>query len=178
MIDPNTGRKFTKYSGQIWYDAIGLSPDDRAKFHRDKNRPLTLAEQKNEIEIEKQRKKYEEAVYKSRAGDVATWITEIENQRKNNSYGAHLQHTNVTREKINLEYARKNYNENTKNYHDELGMQLEERYRNDKLHKLKDDVAGIEHTRKWDDWVSKQYYFISIPNHILCVLNYCVLILK
>jgi len=127
LIDPNTGKKFTKYSGQIWYDAIGLSPDDRAKFYRDKNRPLTLAEQKNEIEIEKQRKKYEEAVYKSRAGDVATWITEIENQRKNNSYGAHLQHTNVTREKINLEYARKYYNENTKSYHDELAMQLEER---------------------------------------------------
>lgn len=154
MIDPNTGRKFTKYSGQVWYDTIGLSPDDRAKLYADRNRPLTLEEQRREVEVEKQRKREEEAVYKSRAGDVATWITEIENQRKkNNVYGAHLLHTNVTREKINLEYARRNVKPETRSYHDELGVQLEERHRNNKLHKLKDDVAGIEHTRKWDDWV-------------------------
>jgi hypothetical protein len=131
-----------------------LSPDDRAKAYADKNRPLTLGEQQREMEVERQRKRYEESVYKSRAGDVATWITEIENQRKkNNVYGAHLQHSNVTREKINLEYARRNVNTEKKSYHDELGVQQEERMRNDKLHKLRDDVAGLEHTKKWDDWV-------------------------
>ena len=29
LIDPNTGRKFTKMTGQVWFDTIGLNPDDR-----------------------------------------------------------------------------------------------------------------------------------------------------
>ncbi len=132
---------------------MGYSPDDRAKMYADKNRPLTLFEQKNEMELERERKKVDDLNYKSRAGDVATWITEIEKQRNNRAFGAHLPHTNVTREKINKEYARRIVDEKTKSYHEDLGLQLEERYRSDKLHKLKDDVAGIEHTRKWDDWV-------------------------
>lgn len=164
MIDPSTGKKFTKYTGQVWYDTIGLSPDERAKLYADKNRPLTLEEQKNEMEIEKQRRRYEEASYKSRTGDLATWISDLENQRLNKIAhgGAHLNHTNVTREKINLEYARKNnINESTKIYHDELGQQLEERHRQNKLYKLKEDVAGIEHAKKWDDWVNHLLnYFI------------------
>lgn len=131
-----------------------MSPDDRAKAYADRNRPLKLEDQRHDMEVEKQRRQYEESVYKSRAGDVATWITEIENQRKkHNLYGAHLPHTNVTRDKINLEYARRNINLQARNYHDELGLQQEERHRTTKLIKLKDDVAGIEHTRKWDDWV-------------------------
>lgn len=107
------------------------------------------------MEVEKQRRQYEESVYKSRAGDVATWITEIENQRnKYRMYGAHLPHTNVVRDKINAEYARRFTNMQAKNYHEELGAQLEERQRSKMLFKLKEDVAGIEHTRKWDDWVT------------------------
>jgi len=39
------------------------------------------------------------------------------------------------------------------NYHDELGRQLEERNRQNKLFKLKDDVAGIEHTKQWNSMV-------------------------
>lgn len=165
LIDSNTGRKFTKYSGQLWYDTIGLSPDDRAKMYADKNRPLTLEEQKVEMEQEKERRKFEEAVYKSRAGDVATWITDIEKQRKiYNTTQAHLPHTSVTREKINLESVRRyNVRDDTHNpqkYHDILGQQLEERNRQNKLFKLKDDVAGIEHTKKWDDWVSFEKSFV------------------
>lgn len=139
----------------MWYDTVGLSPDDRAKAYADRNRPLTLEEQRRDMEIEKQRRQYEESVYKSRAGDVATWITEIENQRnKYRMYGAHLPHTNVVRDKINAEYARRFTNMQAKNYHEELGAQLEERQRSKMLFKLKEDVAGIEHTRKWDDWVN------------------------
>lgn len=151
-----------------------MSPDDRAKTYADKNRPLTLEEQRYEVELEKQRKRYDDASYKTRAGDVATWITDLESQRVN-KHGAHLQHTNVTREKINLEYARKNnVNDATKIYHDELGLQLEERLRQNKLYKLKDDVAGIEHTRKWDDWVIFNFRFISFifisyKNEFFCV---------
>ena len=154
LIDPVTGRKFTKMSGQVWYDTIGMSPDDRARAYLDKNRPLTLEEQKYEMEVEKERKRFEDAVYRSRAGDVATWIQELEDQRKlTNKNGARLPHTNVTREKINLEYARRlKLNDSTKAYHEELAAQLEERQRENKLYKLRDDIAGIEHVRRWDDW--------------------------
>ena len=109
------------------------------------------------MEAERQRKRQEEQNYKGRTGDLATWITDLENKRVNKivNQGAHLNHTQVTREKINTEFARKaQINNSTKIYHDELGAQLEERNRLNKLYKLKDDVAGIEHTRKWDDWVS------------------------
>lgn len=85
---------------------------------------------------------------------MATWITEIEKMRNMyRQHGAHLPHTNVTRDKINQEQARRFANMQAKNYHDELGIQLEEKHRNKLLFKLKEDVAGIEHTRKWDDWV-------------------------
>ena len=156
LIDPTTGRKFTKISGQVWYDTLGMSPDDRARAYLDKNRPLTLEEQKYEMELEKERRRYDEAVYKSRAGDVATWINDLENTRaKAVRQNAHLAHTNVTRDKINVEYARRaNLNESTKAYHDELQSQLEEREREHKLHKLRDNIAGIEHVKRWDDWVS------------------------
>jgi hypothetical protein len=140
----------------VWYDTLGLTFDDRAKLYADRNRPLTLEEQKTEMEAERNRRRTEEANYKGRTGDLATWITDLENKRVNKivNFGAHLNHTNVTREKINLEYARKtNINNTTKVYHDELGAQLEERNRLNKLYKLKEDVAGIEHTKKWDDWV-------------------------
>ncbi len=148
-------------SGQVWYDQIGLNPDDRAKIYADKNRPLTLEEQKQNMEAEREKRKFDEAIYKSRAGDVATWITDIERQKKlysNDQNAAHLGVTNVTRDKINLESVRRyNVNEankSSKQYHDDLAKQVEELNRENKLKKLKDDVAGIEHTRKWDDWVS------------------------
>src|SRR5207253_703177 len=110
----------------------------------------TLEEQKYEMESERQRKQFENDMYKSRGADVASWIKELEGQRKRGS-NAHLQHTNVTRDKINQEAARRHPTDKT--YHDELGMQQEERNRSNLLYKLKDDVAGIEHTKKWDDWV-------------------------
>lgn len=69
LVDPKTGKKFTKYSGQVWYDSVGLSPDDRAKMYADRNRPLTLEEQLRDIDVERQRRQYEESVYKSRAGN-------------------------------------------------------------------------------------------------------------
>lgn len=80
----------------------------------------------------------------------------FENQRKehqNSNYGAHLTHTNVTRDKVDQEAARR-YNSNAKSYHSDLDRQLEERNRQNKLSKLKEDVAGIEHTKKWNDLVS------------------------
>ncbi len=153
MIDPGTGRKYTKITGQLGWDQLGLSPDKRAEMAR--MRPATLEEQKYDMSIERERKRVENENYKARAGDVATWISALENARLtnlNNNNGAHLSVTNVTREKINLESVRRQ-NDNAKTYHDELAKQLEERNRQTKLHKLKDDVAGIEHTKKWDDWV-------------------------
>ena len=134
----------------------------RAKIYQDKNRPLTLEEQKMNMEAEREKRKFDEAIYKSRAGDVATWITDIEKQKKlysNDPNAAHLGVTNVTRDKVNLESVRRyNINEtnlNSKVYHDELAKQVEEHNRQNKLFKLKEDVAGIEHTKKWDDWVNK-----------------------
>ena len=47
-------------SGQVWYDQIGLNPDDRAKIYADKNRPLTLEEQKQNIEAEREKRKFDE----------------------------------------------------------------------------------------------------------------------
>ena len=161
-------------SGQVWYDQIGLNPDDRAKIYADKNRPLTLEEQKQNIEAEREKRKFDEAIYKSRAGDVATWITDIERQKKlysNDQNAAHLGVTNVTRDKINFESVRRyNVNEtnkSSKQYHDDLAKQVEELNRENKLKKLKDDVAGIEHTRKWDDWVSA--FRIIMP--IKCIIT-------
>jgi len=103
MIDPNTGRKYTKISGQLGYDQIGMSLDERAKIVR--YRPVTLEEQKYEMNIEKERKRQENESYKAKAGDVVTWITGLESARLvhlNSNKGAHLPVTNVTREKINL----------------------------------------------------------------------------
>jgi hypothetical protein len=77
---------------------------------------------------------------------------------------AHLPVTSVTREKIDSESARR-YNDNTeksKNYYQVLTNQQEESNRNKKLAKLKDDVAGMEHNKKWDQMVNKFFY---------CVLN-------
>ena len=153
MIDPDTGRKYTKITGQLGWDQMGMSNEQRADLAR--MRPTALEEQKYDINVERERKRVEKEVYKARAGDVATWISALENTRLTNLNtinGAHLPVTNVTRDKINLESVRRQ-NENAKLYHDELGKQLEERTRQMKLHKLKDDVAGIEHTKKWDDWV-------------------------
>ena len=92
-------------------------------------------------------------------GDVATWITEIEKQRnKHRAYAGQLPHTNVTRDKINQEYARRFADMQARKYHNDLGMQLEEKNRSKMLVKLKDDVAGIEHTRQWDTWVCLTIY--------------------
>jgi hypothetical protein len=80
-----------------------MSVDERAKMIR--YRPVTLEEQKYEMNIEKERKRQENENYKSKAGDVATWITGLESARLvhlNSNNGAHLPVTNVTREKINL----------------------------------------------------------------------------
>lgn len=154
LIDPNTGRKYTKITGQLGYDQIGLSNEERLKLL--KTRPLTLEEQKYDMGVEKERKRHENEVYKARAGDVATWITDLESARRvhlSTNNGAHLQITNVTRDKINLESVRRSQNDKALIYHNELGQQMEEKNRQTKLFKLKDDVAGIEHTRKWDDWV-------------------------
>jgi len=153
LIDPDTGKKYTKISGQLFYDTLGMSPSARQKFRDDNRMPVNINDQKIEMEVEAQRRKYEDQAYKARAGDVATWIQDIEGQRW--PLRTHLNHTNVTRDKVNLEYARRDVNERTKKYHDELGLQLEEKERQTKLHKLKDDVAGIEHTRKWNDWWGK-----------------------
>jgi len=156
LIDPNTGRKYTKITGQLGYDQIGLSNEERLKLL--KTRPLTLEEQKYDMGVEKERKRHENEVYKARAGDVATWITDLESARRvhlSTNNGAHLQITNVTRDKINLESVRRSQNDKALIYHNELGQQMEEKNRQTKLFKLKDDVAGIEHTRKWDDWWGK-----------------------
>ena len=154
MIDPETGKKFTKISGQLKYDTIGLSPSARQRYKEVamKQQILSLEEQKQEIELEQQRRKQEEANIRGRAGDVATWIQDIEGSRW--PLRTHLNHTNVTREKVNLESVRRGFNDKTRIYHDELGLQLEEKERQNKLHKLREDVAGVEHTRKWNDWVS------------------------
>lgn len=152
MIDPDTGKKYTKISGQLHYDTLGLSPSARQRYKETaiRQQMLNLEEQKQEIELEQQRRKQEEANVRGRAGDVATWIQDIEGSRW--PLRTHLNHTNVTREKVNLESVRRGLNEKTRIYHDELGLQLEEKERQNKLHKLRDDVAGVEHTRKWNDW--------------------------
>lgn len=70
--------------------------------------------------------------------------------------GAHLGVTSVTREKIDSENVRR-YGENTqhaKSYYQALSNQEEEKNRDKKLAKLKDDVAGMEHSKKWDQMVS------------------------
>ena len=147
-MDSKTGRKFTKYSGQIWGETIGWASANR-------NPQVNLEEQKREMESERERKRAENAEYKANPGNLASYIDDLEKQRlANRINGAHLTHTNVTREKLNVEYARRNEDgQQIKAYHDELGMQLEERNRQKQLHKLKDEVAGIEHTKKWNDWV-------------------------
>ena len=152
MIDPNTGRKFTKISGQVWYDTLGVQPEERVR----QSRQVAIDEQKYYVDAEKERKRNDELMYKTAAGDVSTWISGMEEQRRAHlsaNYGAHLIHTNVTRDKVDLEVARKN-NVNARIYHDELAQQLEEKSRETKLTKLKEDVAGFEHTKKWDNIVS------------------------
>jgi hypothetical protein len=154
LIDPITGKKMTKKSGQTWYDRVGLNEDERAKAVMDRNRPFTLDEQRREIEKERERRRAEEADYKSRTGaDVVTWINHLDDQKKKlyAMHGAHMGSTSVTKDKIKAEQLRRN--DAARTYHEELGQQLEERNRNEQLHKLKNDVAGIEHTKKWDQWV-------------------------
>jgi hypothetical protein len=156
MIDPFTGKKMTKKTGQAWFDKQGLNEDDRAKAVMDRNRPYTLDEQKDEMEKERQRKRMEEADYKSRTGaDVATWINHLDDQKRKiyAIHGAHIQSTDATNERIGKEQLKKSSYEAARTYHDELGQQLEERNRSEQLHKLKNDVAGIEHARKWDQLV-------------------------
>jgi hypothetical protein len=70
------------------------------------------------------------------------------------NYGAHLPHTSVTREKVNLEVARKHAN-NVKSYHEELARQLEEKNQLEKMQKLNENIAGLEHTKKWNNLVNK-----------------------
>ena len=103
------------------------------------------------MEKEKQRRESERADYKSRTGaDVASWFTYLENQKKKiqASQGVHLATTIVTQQ-------RNFKNEAARVYHQELAQQMEERNRSNQLHKLKDDVAGIEHGKKWDQMVSR-----------------------
>lgn len=154
MIDPSTGKKYTRIAGQLHYDAIGLTPSARRKLDEENTyrRQLAIDEQKREMEFEQMRRKHSEEMHKARAGDVATWIQDIEGARW--PLKTHLNHTNVTRDKVNLEHARHMANQRSKVYHDELGLQLEERERMNKLQKLKEDIAGIEHTRNWNDWVN------------------------
>jgi len=128
-------------------------PDERQKHYSDKVRVLPIDEQKRLMEEEISRKRDErESIYKPFL-DVSSWISGFERQPL--KYGAHLNHTNVTREKMNVETVRRNDNPLLSNsYHRELGKQMEEKERQKKLSKLKEDVAGIEHTRKWDKMVS------------------------
>lgn len=60
-----------------------------------------------------------------------------------------------------METARRNEGLNSNIYYQELSQQLEERNRQHKLDKLKDNVAGIEHTKKWDNMVSESYVVLS-----------------
>ena len=168
LIDKNTGHKFTKYSGQLWSDTIGgvtlLADRQRAAIMNGnvagnqtqsaaasggvatvagvgRFRPLTLEEQKNEMEMERERRRQAQALYKENTGDLATWIAELE-RRVEPPYGA-----------ANNARARAQLDENARRYHSELGMQQEERYRLEKLDKLKDQVAGVEHAKNWSEWV-------------------------
>lgn len=75
MVDKDSGRKFTKISGQVWYDTIGVFPDERAKHFADKTRILPIEEQKRHMEQEQARKKYEIEEAKRPMNDVSTWIT-------------------------------------------------------------------------------------------------------
>jgi hypothetical protein len=168
MVDPLTGKKYTKTSGQVWYDKIGINPDDRYEMFRSKAKPQTLAEQQNEMEEERQRRHWEAEELKTRPNDVASWIIQ-----KRRAEQARLQHSNVTREKINTETARKlKIDESTKLYHDVLSEQVEDNDRRNRLNKLNDDVAGIEHTKSWDSWVTIKIKSIFYFKNVECLNFY------
>ena len=73
MVDKETGKLYTKISGQIWYDQKGITPDDRGKVFLIKTSSLT--EQKRLIEDEMNRKRVEEELQKKPSLDVSSWIT-------------------------------------------------------------------------------------------------------
>ena len=58
MVDKETGKLYTKISGQIWYDQKGIT-----------------TEQKRLIEDEMNRKRMEEELQKKPSLDVSSWIT-------------------------------------------------------------------------------------------------------
>lgn len=82
-------------------------------------------------------------MYKSNTGCLANYIDELEKQRRDYVF----QKSNINQVK------RSEINQNAKAYHSELLLQQEERNRQKKLHKLNEQVAGLEHTKKWSDWV-------------------------
>lgn len=155
LVDRDTGKKSTKISGQVWYDTIGVFPDERAKHYVEKQRILPIEEQKQLMLAEQHRKRLEIENLKKPSLDVSSWISGYEShpsRNVNNTANAHLPHTSVVREKIDVEAARRYATNPTEanKYFNELAQQEEERNRHTKLQKLKEDVAGIEHTRKWD----------------------------
>lgn len=157
-MDPNSGKKYTKKSNILWNDRISLNEDEKAVaiMSMGKNRALSLEEQQREIEAEKQRRKLEEASYKSRtAGDLVTWINYLDDQKAKLANGGRLYRPVGDNKMLREEIRRV---EAMKKYHEELGAQMEEKTRNHQLDKLKEDVAGIEHAKTWDDLVYILFY--------------------
>lgn len=73
MVDKDTGKLYTKISGQVWYDTIGISPDDRGKVYQNKTAPIN--EQRRLIEDSEKRRKIDEDFHKKPSQlDVSTWI--------------------------------------------------------------------------------------------------------
>lgn len=75
MIENDTGKMSTKISGQVWYDTLGVFPDERAKYYADKLRTLPIDEQKRLMEEEQSRKRYEKDEMMKPSMDVSTWIS-------------------------------------------------------------------------------------------------------
>ncbi len=79
LIDPNTGKKFTKISGQVWYDTLGVQPDERVKSDGKRRTLISIEEQKQQIEFEKERRRKEKLWAVSASGtDVSSWINNFE----------------------------------------------------------------------------------------------------
>ncbi|CAF2489953.1 unnamed protein product [Rotaria sp. Silwood2] len=147
LIHAATGQKFTRYSGSLQDKLNHVGP---LGFYG-KQYTGDIEEQKRELELEQRRRQQEEMEHRANAGDTAEWITQLERSRY--PLKLHLPTTEPTRE---FAGARTRYrSDESRELHDDLVRQAEERARLQKLNRYHNSIAELHHSEVMNNWWGK-----------------------
>jgi hypothetical protein len=152
----------TRYGGTLRMNV--LNDINRSQFYStlypNENRKTQKINFLNELEVRSREKPRLEA-----NGDFISWMNLLHNQHQRSKQN--LNHTNVTREKVNSESIRNHPIDFAQNYSNVLAAQSQETERRKKLERIKHLAADEEHIKCYNSWV-------SCLDHVLICDRFCL----